>query len=333
MRLPRSLIPESMRSRQFPKLSSCYDSGVTTGPAVSVIIPCYGHARLLPRLLEALEAQETSLDFEVLVVESGGDEAARRIGGRFPRVTVLSHERRLFPGAARNRGAAEARGGVLAFVDADAVPEAGWLETLHARLLSSERIAMVSGWVELPTGTGAAGEVLHWIEFSSFLPGLASGYREALSSSNLLVRKADLAACGGFDEGMEMAEDLMLCRRISRRSGGRLYFEGSTGVRHSNDATWEEARAHLGRLGYWSGRFRTLEDVPGSWLRHCPALSLALPLWRLPRILGRLFLINNMVWLRTLARLPGLAAGLGVWAAGFYRGVRTSSGGKDAAGP
>lgn len=306
---------------------------MTTGPAVSVIIPCYGHARLLPRLLEALEAQETSLDFEVLVVESGGDEAARRVGGRFPRVRVLSHKQRLFPGAARNRGAAVARGGVLAFVDADAVPEAGWVETLHARLMSSERTAMVSGWVGLPPGTGAAGEMLHWIEFSSFLPGLASGYREALSSSNLLVRKVDLVACGGFDEGMEMAEDLMLCRKIRRRGGGRLYFEGATGVRHSNDATWAEAHAHLRRLGYWSGRFRTLEDVPGSWLRHFPALSLALPLWRLPRILGRLFLINNMVWLRALARLPKLASGLAVWTRGFYRGVGTSSGGKDAADP
>ena len=173
---------------------------------------------------------------------------------------------------------------------------------------------MVSGWVGLPPGTGAAGQVLHWIEFSSFLPGLASGARDALSSCNLLVRKADLLACGGFDEGMEMAEDLMLCRKIGRHGGGRLYFEGSTGVWHSNDATWDGACAHLRRLGFWSGRFRTLEAVPGSWLRHFPALSLALPLWRLPRILGRLLLINNMVWWRALARLPRLAAGLAVWA-------------------
>lgn len=295
-----------------------------TGPSVSVIIPCYGHAEFLPRLLEALQAQETSLDFDVLVVESGGDEAARRVGRRFPRVRVLSHERRLFPGAARNRGVAAARSDILAFVDADAVPEVGWLETLYGRLGSSPRIAMVSGWVGLPAGTGAAGQVLHWIEFSSFLPGLASGYREMLSSSNLLVRKADLAACGGFDEEMEMAEDLMLCRKIRRSGGGRLYFEGSTGVWHSNAVDWEGAQVHLRHLGYWSGRFRTLEDVPGSWLRHFPELSLALPLWRLPRIMGRLFLINNMVCLRALVRLPGLVAGLAVWAGGFHRGVQAT---------
>ena len=152
-------------------------------PSVSVIIPCYRHAAVLPRLLEALEVQETSLEFEVLVVESGGDEAARLVGERFPEVGVLSHGHRLFPGAARNRGAEAAKGAItLAFVDADAVPERRWLETLHGRLASSDRIIMVSGTVALPAGAGAAAQVLHWIEFSSFLPGLASGYRDALSS-------------------------------------------------------------------------------------------------------------------------------------------------------
>ena len=196
------------------------------GPGVSVIVPCYRHAALLPRVLEALAGQETSLDFEVLVVESGGDEAARVVGERFPEVRVLSHGHRLFPGAARNRGAAAARGDCLAFVDADAVPERKWLETLYGRLDASDRIVMVSGTVALPAGAGAASRVLHWIEFSSFLPGLASGCREALSSSNLLVRKEDLLACGGFDESLEMAEDLMLSRRIGEAGGHTTIYRG-----------------------------------------------------------------------------------------------------------
>ena len=79
---------------------------------------------------------------------------------------------------------------------------------------------------------------------------------KSVSSCNLLVRKADLVAWGGFDEGMGMAEDLMLCRKLRRRGGGRPYFEGATGVWHPNDATWVGAKAHLRRLGYWSGRFR-----------------------------------------------------------------------------
>ena len=167
-------------------------------PSVSVIIPCYRHAAVLPRLLEALEVQETSLDFEVLVVESGGDEAARLVGERFPEVEVLSHGHRLFPGAARNRGAAAAKGACLAFVDADAVPERRWLETLHGRLASSDRIIMVSGTVALPAGAGAAAQVLHWIEFSSFLPGLASGYRDILSSSQSRGPEGGVPGVRGF---------------------------------------------------------------------------------------------------------------------------------------
>ena len=303
---------------------------MATSPAVSVIIPCYRHAAVLPRLLEALEVQETSLDFEVLVVESGGDEAARLAVGRFPRVRVLSHEGRLFPGAARNRGAVAAGGTCLAFVDADAVPDRRWLETLYRRLGSSNRIVMVSGGVALPAGAGAAARVLHWIEFSSFLPGLASGYRDALSSSNLLVRKEDFSACGGFDESLEMAEDLMLCRRIGGQAGTLLYIEASTGVCHSNDVTWEKARGHLRRLGYWSGRFRTLEEVPGSWLRHLPALSLMLPLWRLPRIIGRVFRSSTEEGLRSLVWLPWLVWGLSTWALGFHQGLK--AGGEDRSG-
>ena len=295
---------------------------MATPPAVSVIVPCYRHAAVLPRVLEALEEQETALDFEVLVVESGGDEAARMVEGRFPRVRVLSHEGRLFPGTARNRGAEAARGTCLAFVDADAIPARRWLETLYRRLASSEQTIMVSGAVGRPAGVCAAARVLHWIEFSSFLPGLASGDRDALSSCNLLVRKEEFLACGGFDESLEMAEDLMLCRRIRRQAGTLLYIEASTGVCHSNDATWEKARSHLRRLGYWSGRFRTLEQVPGTWLRHFPALSLTLPLWRLPRIMGRVFRSDAKEGLRSLIRLPWLVWGLLAWALGFRQGLK-----------
>ena len=89
-----------------------------------------------------------------------------------------------------------------------------------------------------------------------------------------------------------MAEDLMLCRGITQRPAGRLYFEASTGVCHRSATGWESARAHQRRLGYRSGRFRRVEEVSGSWLRQVPVMSLALTLRRLPLILGRLLRIN-----------------------------------------
>ena len=105
-----------------------------------------------------------------------------------------------------------------------------------------------------------------------------------------------------------MDEDLMLCRRITRRPAGRLYFEASTGVCHRSARGWESARAHLRRLGYRSGRFRRVEEVSGSWLRQVRVMSLALPLRRLPLIVGRLFRINY----REASHRPRAGVGGGV---------------------
>ena len=58
-----------------------------------------------------------------------------------------------------------------------------------------------------------------------------------------------------------MAEDLMLCPRITRRPGGRLHVEASEGVRHRSATGWNSARAHLRRLGCRSGRCRRVEEV------------------------------------------------------------------------
>ena len=42
-----------------------------------------------------------------------------------------------------------------------------------------------------------------------------------------------------------MAEDLMLCPRITRRPGGRLQVEAPEGVCHRSATGWNSARAHL----------------------------------------------------------------------------------------
>ena len=83
------------------------------------------------------EAQETSLDFG----GPGGGVGGRRGGevdrGRFPGSGCCLMGGGCFPERRGTGERAAARGTCLAFVDADAVPERGWLETLHSRLASS----------------------------------------------------------------------------------------------------------------------------------------------------------------------------------------------------
>ncbi|GAB3472050.1 glycosyltransferase [Kineococcus endophyticus] len=97
-------------------------------PLVSVVVPHYEAPHDLALLLTALELQTHPLDrLEVLVADDGSRDAPEP-GPRPYAVRVLRQADEGFrAAAARNLGAASARGEVLCFLDADTVPEPGYV--------------------------------------------------------------------------------------------------------------------------------------------------------------------------------------------------------------
>ena len=89
-------------------------------PAVSVILPTYNRARLLPRAIASVLGQSFT-DFELLVVDDGSSDDTERVVRGFddPRVIFMPAERNLGDAGARNRGIERARGEWLAFQDSD----------------------------------------------------------------------------------------------------------------------------------------------------------------------------------------------------------------------
>lgn len=86
-------------------------------PTVSVIVPNYNYAKTLGACLDAIFAQ-TYAPYEVIVVDDGSTDESRKIAARYPcRLITTGGNRGV--SAARNRGAREARGEVLFFVDSD----------------------------------------------------------------------------------------------------------------------------------------------------------------------------------------------------------------------
>ncbi len=163
--------------------------------------------------------------------------------------------------------------------------------------------------------------VLHWIEFSEFLPHLPSGPRTLLSSSNLLIRRQDFLSGDGFCETFAMAEYLIL----SQKSRGKIHFVSETRILHEHRCNGASVRVHLRDLGYWSGRYRRSYRGSGSWLTRMQILSLGIPLYRIVRILRRIFQSDRREGLRALLFLPLLLLGLFSWSIGFYWGIRSSS--------
>ena len=118
-----------------------------SAPRVSVVAPTFRDWPRAALLVRALLAQ-TVPDFEILLVNNAPDDPAPADFPIDPRLTLLVEPA---PGsyAARNRGAAAARGTFLAFTDSDCIPEPDWLAQFlraaegHDGLISG-RVAMFS---------------------------------------------------------------------------------------------------------------------------------------------------------------------------------------------
>ncbi len=233
-------------------------------PMISVVVPTKRRLDSLGRCLEALALLDPPRGgFEVVVASDDGGAEVDRVVSAFTgrmRVTVVSpvgHG----PAAARNAGAAAARGRSLAFTDDDCRPAPEWLSAL-GRALDAHPGAAVGGTVVngVPDSIGA-------IASQAVVDALQATYNERSAprffpSSNVAFPAASFRALGGFDESFQHAEDREICARWIG-SGRRFVHAPEALVVHMRALRIDDfLRQHYGYgRGAWSFR-RTLD-------RHC----------------------------------------------------------------
>ncbi|WP_434052580.1 MAG: glycosyltransferase [Roseibium sp.] len=98
---------------------------------LSVIVPHLNQEDYLRRCLESLDAQQgVKAQVEIIVVDNGSRQLPEEVCGNWPNVRLLS-ENEPGPGPARNRGIADAKGDLLAFIDADCTANPDWLASIE----------------------------------------------------------------------------------------------------------------------------------------------------------------------------------------------------------
>src|SRR5437762_2348532 len=91
----------------------------TAAVKISIIIPLFDKSAYIERALASIAAQ-TFDDYEVIVVDDGSrDDGPAKVRDWNDARVRLIQQPNAGPGAARNRGIAEARADWLAFLDAD----------------------------------------------------------------------------------------------------------------------------------------------------------------------------------------------------------------------
>ena len=194
--------------------------------SVSVIVPARDAAAHLPAALDGIARQHHTPD-EVIVVDDASSDATARIAEESTAVTRVVAGAGEGPGAARNRGAAQATGDVLAFTDADCMPTPGWLEAGLAAM--ADGADLVQGAVTPPPGTplGPWDRTI-WVTVPHGL----------FETANLLIRRDLFERIGGFEpwlsprRGKELGEDVWLGWR-ARRAGARTAFVSEALVHHA----------------------------------------------------------------------------------------------------
>lgn len=185
----------------------------------SIIIPTYNRPTELAQCLRSLARLEYPAALvEVIVVDDGGHTPADGIVAPFRERLNLTLLRQENSGAtaARNAGAAAAKGNYLVFTDDDCEFAPDWLSTLAARLDVSSA-AMVGGAVlnNLPGNIASTAShlLLQFVLDYYNQGGDRTGF---LSGNNQAVPAAGFRAIGGFDERFPPgigADDREFCDR------------------------------------------------------------------------------------------------------------------------
>lgn len=202
---------------------------------LSVVIAAYNAERTLGAQLASLASQVVPFEWEILVCDNGSTdgtaELVRQWQVRASQLRLLDASAVRGPGAARNVGAAAARGFGLAFCDADDVVDDGWVAEMHRALTVESFVAGRSRRPEL----NSRPEAPHFFEFDiyhvHFFPELASA-----GAGNMGVRRSVFREVGGFDTMLQTGEDLDLCWRI-QLAGYTLATWPTANVRVTNRQT------------------------------------------------------------------------------------------------
>ena len=189
---------------------------------LSLIIPAWNEAERLPRLLDSIDAARARWNaagrpadaVEVIVADNGSTDATPRIAAERG-CRVVPVEKRVIA-AARNGGAAVARGEVLCFVDADSVVHPESLLAIAAAMAVPRTLGGATGVTMERWSPGIAAT------YALFLPML---WITGFDSGVVFSRRADFEALGGYDENLLLAEDveyLVRLVRLGRTRGQKL---------------------------------------------------------------------------------------------------------------
>ncbi len=246
-----------------------------TGPLTAIVIGYKAQAGL-PRAVQSIRDQDATV--EIVVVNSGGGNAAGLLAQHLPHIRLFDIPERLFVGAARNIGIDASRARYVAFLAGDCVAQPSWVSGRVARHTAGAH--MVSSAVRPDTPRSITSIVMQALYFRA---------RDPLSPADRVIHfgrsytRTFLQQAGYFSPGLRAAEDEHFNRRADRLA--RPVWAGDVICTHPAPGSIRELMSDIRRRAIRSAiHFRDEKDWinvrlnkarrdAADWIRHHGSLG------------------------------------------------------------
>ena len=252
---------------------------------LSCIVPLFNHVEESRQMLASLlQSMPPGLDYEIILVDDCSTDATRSWLASLNdlRIRVLLNEQNVGFARANHAGIRLASGDTLALLNNDLVFAPGWLEPmleilaaphLNAGIVGNQQVRVIDGELD------HAGVELNFLGQFDHVRSVEAGLLQygklsVVTGACLLIRKADFAEVGGFDERfINGCEDIDLCLKV-RASGKNVYVCHTSKIQHH--VSLSRSRTNLqnernSRLLYEKWRDTIKAELTMKWARALAA--------------------------------------------------------------
>ena len=184
-------------------------------PTISIVLPTYNRAVQLEQAIKSVLAQ-TYQDWELLIIDDGSTDETPEIVKKFREADLRIRYLNGFHqgvSAARNLGVQHSQGAFIAFLDDDDLWLPEKLDRQMSLFAAHPEWAFVYTQADLRYADGKPGKPRTPlpVTFEALLG------RNMIALPSVLIRKYIIVSLGGFNEAMDVSEDIDLWLRVASR--------------------------------------------------------------------------------------------------------------------
>ncbi|MCL5432592.1 MAG: glycosyltransferase family 2 protein [Patescibacteria group bacterium] len=212
---------------------------------ISVIIPAYNEEKYIEDCLKSIIKYAPTNLLEIIVVDNASTDNTALIAKKFPGVKVVREDRKGLT-IARQKGLLEAKGDLLAYLDADTRIPPCWFDIVNKEFLIHKNVVCLSGpytFYDLSKMKQIGVKLYYNI---LMIPGYKITRFLAIGG-NFIAKRDALIKIGGFDTSIPFySEDANFAKRLKKV--GKLKFLKKLYVYSSSRRLTEEGLVKMGAV-------------------------------------------------------------------------------------